>query len=537
MSDALEARYGFDPTQFNAYVDSDKDGLPDKFEKAIGTNLNNGDSDGDGLADGWEFYGGLDPLNAAGNNGSSGDPDGDDLTNLDEYINGTSPTKADTDGDGTNDGTEVNQGSDPLDPSDNGQPPPGSELVEVPFSVGDPSGSHSERWQMNIKAKGPKDKRSFNFVNEEFGTVGTKTFKLRRGNSYEITLLHLATDPQYEMTDYDWQAQIGGLPSTLVGKTPSDSDRYYPLPDLGILIDNQDGLLGTVDERFETPDYTIGKKAMLYVLKAALVPDYDRDGIISEEKDYPEALSKTPLRFWVNDDKDVGSIASVDSDIPGQSNGNASDALVNGYADLLDFTPVWLNIQDVIELLSNELGISYYLSGRNVNFVYTSLMKNNAGAFLTKSGDADEMLTKPVNTAYVTGTQIPTSFMNTIKSNPWKGVILIEGKEASSEPLALEVYKNSTLLFKCELPLQISPVEQMYTRVNLRSGTAITPPSNPPDDNGKNVIFVHGFSVDEQGARAWNSEMFKRLHQSGSNVKFYGITWNGNVGKVDGKGR
>ncbi len=275
MSDALEARYGFDPTQFNAYVDSDKDGLPDKFEKAIGTNLNNGDSDGDGLADGWEFYGGLDPLNAAGNNGSSGDPDGDDLTNLDEYINGTSPTKADTDGDGTNDGTEVNQGSDPLDPSDNGQPPPGSELVEVPFSVGDPSGSHSERWQMNIKAKGPKDKRSFNFVNEEFGTVGTKTFKLRRGNSYEITLLHLATDPQYEMTDYDWQAQIGGLPSTLVGKTPSDSDRYYPLPDLGILIDNQDGLLGTVDESFETPDYTIGKKAMLYVVKAEIVVELE----------------------------------------------------------------------------------------------------------------------------------------------------------------------------------------------------------------------------------------------------------------------
>ena len=537
LTDFVEVSYGFDPTQFAAYVDSDNDGLPDKLEKAIGTDPNNWDSDGDNLADGWEFYGGLDPLSAAGNNGQGGDPDNDGLTNLDEYINGTSPTKADTDGDGTNDGTEVNQGSDPLDPSDNGQPPPGSELVEVPFSVGDPSGSHSERWQMNIKAKGPKDKRSFNFVNEAFGTVGTKTFKLRRGNSYEITLLHLATDPQYGTTDYDWQAQIGGLPSTLVlegGKTPSDSDRYSSLSDLSILIDNQDGLLGTVDQSFETPDHTIGKKAMVHVVKAALVPDYDRDGDISEEKDYPKALSKTPLRFWVNDDKDVGPIASSDSDIPGQSNGNASDALVNGYSDLLDFTPVWFNISDVIALLSNELGISYYLSGRNVNFAYTSLMKNNAGTFLTKSGDADEILTKSVNTAYVTGTQIPASVINTIKSNPWKGVILIEGKEAGSTPLVLEVYKNSTLIFKCELPVQISPVEEMYTRVNLRSGTTISTSSNLPDSNGKNVIFVHGFSVDEQGARAANSEMFKRLYQCGSNAKFWGVTWSGDIGFLDG---
>jgi len=29
--------------------------------------------------------------------------------------------------------------------------------------------------------------------------------------------------------------------------------------------------------------------------------------------------------------------------------------------------------------------------------------------------------------------------------------------------------------------------------------------------SGMNVIFLHGFKVDEQEARAWNAEMFKRL--------------------------
>jgi hypothetical protein len=161
-------------------------------------------------------------------------------------------------------------------------------------------------------------------------------------------------------------------------------------------------------------------------------------------------------------------------------------------------------------------------------------MKNNTGVFLTKASEADVVLTTTVNKGSAGGTQIPVSFINTIKNNPWKGVILIEGSEAGSTPLVLEVYKYSTLIMKCELPLQIAPVEAMYTGVNLRSGTVITPPTNPPEDNGKNVAFIHGYSVDEQAARAWNSEMFKRLYQSGSNARFWGVTWNGNGGVLDG---
>lgn len=50
---------------------------------------------------------------------------------------------------------------------------------------------------------------------------------------------------------------------------------------------------------------------------------------------------------------------------------------------------------------------------------------------------------------------------------------------------------------------------------------------NEIPSNGKNFIFVHGYNVSEEKALGWHCEMFKRLYWSGSNAKFYGITWRG----------
>jgi len=88
-----------------ADADSDNDGLPDRFERIIGTDPLKADTDGDGMPDGWEVkYTSLNPLS----NDASGDADSDGLTNLQEYQLGTDPTKADTDGDGLPDGVDAN---------------------------------------------------------------------------------------------------------------------------------------------------------------------------------------------------------------------------------------------------------------------------------------------------------------------------------------------------------------------------------------------------------------------------------------------
>jgi hypothetical protein len=70
------------------------------------------DSDGDGIPDDWEVQFGLEYQNA---DDGSEDSDGDGLDNLAEYLAGTDIGLSDTDGDGVSDGTEVDNGSDPLD--------------------------------------------------------------------------------------------------------------------------------------------------------------------------------------------------------------------------------------------------------------------------------------------------------------------------------------------------------------------------------------------------------------------------------------
>ncbi|MAT48297.1 MAG: hypothetical protein CMA27_00525 [Euryarchaeota archaeon] len=76
----------FGSWQAMASSDQDGDGLITSIEYLLNTQIQNWDSDGDGLPDGWEWKYGLNPLSASvGDDGQTGDPDGDQLTNLQEY--------------------------------------------------------------------------------------------------------------------------------------------------------------------------------------------------------------------------------------------------------------------------------------------------------------------------------------------------------------------------------------------------------------------------------------------------------------------
>lgn len=238
MPDGLEITHSLDPLNaVDGVGDLDSDGMPNGWEyrndlnivinDATGdldsdelTNLaeyqhvtkaNHFDTDGDLLPDGWEVLYGLNPLSVVGNNGMDGDIEPDGVTNIDELIHSSSPILADTDGDSTGDLQEIEQGSDPNYAGDGGQPPPAEDIALVKLSIGDSSGSHSERYNMVLKGV-VGDTQTIKHQATEFGVVSTKTYKLRKGAKYEVEIIHTGTNPDflalYGFSNYDWKADI-----------------------------------------------------------------------------------------------------------------------------------------------------------------------------------------------------------------------------------------------------------------------------------------------------------------------------------------
>lgn len=83
----------------SSFVDTDRDGLTDEVEAALGTDPTKVDSDGDTVADGEEvLLRGTDPLDT--------DTDSDTVSDNIEIANGTAPNNFDTDGDGLDDGVD-----------------------------------------------------------------------------------------------------------------------------------------------------------------------------------------------------------------------------------------------------------------------------------------------------------------------------------------------------------------------------------------------------------------------------------------------
>ena len=243
-----------DPTR----ADTDGDGLTDGEElgygglTGLGTDPHLWDTDGDCLPDGWENANGLDPLSNVGDDGAAGDPDNDTLSNFSEYAVGADPQNANTFSLDVDDSVYVGYGMCAFPPLSG---------VEVSVSVGDPSGSHSERWKLTLEEEGGFGRR-YQVVCGSYGTVNTRPVVLEPGRHYIGRIEHLGTDGM--LADYDWMAQIDGLPTTPVMSTARE--RWTCIADKLVMIDNESGLLGTCDEGFGTVNYAEGKHFDVYTV-------------------------------------------------------------------------------------------------------------------------------------------------------------------------------------------------------------------------------------------------------------------------------
>ncbi|BCU78019.1 hypothetical protein [Luteolibacter sp. LG18] len=348
LSDLWEYRYYGNLLMADPLDNEDGDGLDNLAESAAGTSPFERDTDGDLLRDEWEVATGLDPLSAAGDNGTAGDPDADGLDNLEEMIHRTQPLVADTDGGGVSDGAEVAVGGDPNDDADDGTPPSADTVFDMPFTIGDDSGSHSERWRMEIVGSNG-DTRKFDLEGRNFSEVDTCSLKLRRGATYTITVKHRDSLPGYrEQPDYDWTAQVGGLPTSL-GTEPENA--YIPirathdLHTAAWVATNTDGLL-TTDRQGDGTDLTIGLSATLTPVE--LLVDTNRDSSITAadeagKEDWTETLGANHVTNFDNDDAaSSGNDSVVWSSTPGTP--TSENFVIGTTADLPDITPLQVRV-------------------------------------------------------------------------------------------------------------------------------------------------------------------------------------------------
>jgi hypothetical protein len=299
-----------------------------------------------------------------------------------------------------------------------------------------------------------------------------------------------------------------------------------------------------------------GDSVTLLLAMGELVPNFDRNETIdlTGDKDRGRVTEQKPWRWWINDDSDNGDIADGNSDVPGAlagwfewdgRNPNYTDAKVNGRCDLVDWFPLFFDIKQILEVLPPSDSIQYRLKHEEAacGFVYSDLTPAQADDFCVEDGGTGygPNFNQPAKNATVTkitssGVVLSSAFLDKIK-NDGKGVLLFEAGKATDKPLVLEITKDGQKAVELKFHIKISEVEKMYRWVNLRGEiganekrpTNLSQPENYPDEltNGKNFILVHGYSVSEKGARGWNAEVFKRLHQLGSKAKFVATTWRG----------
>jgi hypothetical protein len=293
----------------------------------------------------------------------------------------------------------------------------------------------------------------------------------------------------------------------------------------------------------------------LTVLAVDLVPDWNRDLRI-DDADRHQATAQNPFRFWINDDEDrEGEDAGNEFDQPGSSHPDSEDRQVNTLRDLLDFHPVFLDLQHALATLQPEpylycLSLGDHPAEAKANFLYTDLSPATSGSYLTNIPTARAVADIgliPLESFDALGVVLPIAFLHAIAAG--NGILLVEYTQPTTQPLRLHIREpGGTPLLEVALPLSISSVEDMFTRKDLRGIVArdlestapdwtgspqdlhtVSEPPNYPDalTNNKAFIFAHGYNNNLRAARGGHAEMFKRLFWSGSNARYYAVCWYG----------
>ena len=308
--------------------------------------------------------------------------------------------------------------------------------------------------------------------------------------------------------------------------------------------------------QIKEPKTTVEDEGLFTVIKLNVVPDYDRDHVIGG-KDEKQLCMDKKFYWWNNDDHDLGDCASMFKDHGTEIHGegmeytriekwlyvsekpNCQDKKVNGKTDLLDFFPMWLDAHEMFKLLKGE-EVSLEMLFPGLGIVGTKLGKGGAGRFLTvtcyTSDGRVELCNAEVDNSGKTDFSNMKEFIDSVKNNSTSGILMTEGAGGGNITLNLikkdKVSGQKKTVLCSVTPMSMRDVRAFYNEVSLYDGETrlIQERADDMDElfsEKKDVFSLHGFKVDATHADGWHSEFFKRLYQSQSYARFWGVTWDG----------
>ncbi|GAK58184.1 hypothetical protein U27_05157 [Candidatus Vecturithrix granuli] len=281
-----------------------------------------------------------------------------------------------------------------------------------------------------------------------------------------------------------------------------------------------------------------------------LVPNYDRNDQI-DATDHRRAVAEDVLYFWVNDNFDQSVIkkAGKQNDIPCQlysrewtpyGDGicvaqyfvNWANDHVDSVRDLLDFFPVWVNIERMLARfpVATHQYILKQADGALNAVIFPKVRCSDVASYLKKPSVANSLKQAEVVQISPDGYLLPEAFLT---QNADQRVILFEGRKTTEHPLVLEIRSkaNPNESLTEDMPLQILNVEEMFRYKNLRPESQkmyddrLTTQLPPEFFDNMTFVHVHGFQAKEEGLRGTSSTVFKRLWQTGYTGQFWYVSW------------
>jgi hypothetical protein len=295
----------------------------------------------------------------------------------------------------------------------------------------------------------------------------------------------------------------------------------------------------------------------LSLLPVEVVPDFNRDGKI-DSADRGKITTEKPWRFWINDDDDAGETEGTDISVDYDEGSTEPDywgSSVDGIRDVIDFFPLHLDLKAALAVMP-ETEFQYFLKhesqtstlGGAVSAPSFSVLwypeavldgdpvgETGAGSYFKNLEKATDIASRPTHSIPKSGLRIPNEML--IAAKDGKGVVLVEARFATNNPIQIEIRKNDgSVMGKVDFPVKTSPVKDMLRYKFVMPGTADLgagdipgDPTNWPDAdrNGKHFVFAHGYNVNDTQSKGWAAEAFKRMFWSGSNARFSAFAWYG----------